>query len=360
MRSRWTSLLPLIWAATGLLTIPARLDAQDADSRFSLHGHLTQAYARADKDPTLGMTKNGTWDYRVLALQMRYALTDEGQFVVQVRHRHGGETLINDKDVALEWAYYMHDFGIVKVKIGKMPLALGLYNEFRNVGTLLPFYRVPAGMYFEGSDAVEGASLTNITPFGKWELESSGWVGGSTLPLQAYLPTGPVLNTLRSHNSYGASLWVRTPIPGLRAGVTFFSIRAQISTDTTRFNVYNNSLDATFENVQLRSEYGRYTIRNLFPGMDRNAAVYYVQGGVRVFGPLWVNAQFENTSYNDAGDKYVWMRDRVLGLKYNFGSDLAVKLEGHRQDGYNFDKFLVRPSPPGKTNYGIASLSVSF
>ena len=42
-------------------------------------------------------------------------------------------------DVALDWLFYEHRFADGAVKVGRVKIPFGIYNEVRDVGTLLAY-----------------------------------------------------------------------------------------------------------------------------------------------------------------------------------------------------------------------------
>src|SRR6185295_799141 len=52
-------------------------------SKITIHGFLSQAYARTDGSQILGIPKQGTADYRTAALQVRADITPSDTFAIQ-------------------------------------------------------------------------------------------------------------------------------------------------------------------------------------------------------------------------------------------------------------------------------------
>jgi len=353
-------------AASVALLVTSSAEAQEITDRLSVHGYLTQAYARSDRLQIDGINKEGTWDYRVVALQTRYALTENDQFVVQIRNRRLGLSPLSDEeDVTLDWGYYRHSFGDgnTSVKVGRVPYPLGLYNEIRNVGTVLPFFRAPRVFYLPGIETVDGFSLTNTIPLGAWRLESTLYGGGETTVSQVTTPSATIIISNRSDGIYGAQEWISTPIQGLRLGAAYHRFESPTGDgqDTVPNNLFAGSIDGTFEHAFLRGEYMKYIVDRALPGLaDYDQINYYGQGGVQIFEPLWLNAQVQIGKTNYGGFRFRDTFDRAIGVSYKISPGLVLKLEGHAARGYSFDSFVQVGGPPGKTNYGIASLSASF
>jgi len=342
--------------------VPKHALAQDLLDRVTLHGYLTQAYGVTDNLPVDGLDKGGTWDYRVASLQMRYAISDNGEFVVQVRNRRLGNSLLSDNGIDLSWAYYRHNFGSTSVKVGLDPLPLGIYNELRLVGTVLPFFRAPDVFYLPGVESISGVTVGNHLGHGTLSLESTLYLGSQITRNEIQTPSGPFILENHGDNIMGVQEWLNTPIPGLRLGGTYLRFKAPTAdlTDTLPNNLVGGSLDGTFDRFFARGEYMRYRVIRGIPTGDVVQVNYYGQAGVKLLEPLWLNAQAEVNQNNYGSVPFRGTDDKAVGVLYKANPEMVFKLEGHRATGYNFDKFMFPPMPQGKTYYGIASMSVSF
>ena len=164
-----------------LFFIPSTILAQ---LNLSVHGYLNQAYAFTDGKSIFGITKDGTTDYRHLALQFRNDVDESNVFIIQLSHRREGnspEMQFHD-DVELDWAYFEHRFSEnFSIKIGKIQLPLGIYSEIRDVGVLLPFYQIPYMPYGESSymsETIDGFSFKHTLPLSdNSSIESDLFVG---------------------------------------------------------------------------------------------------------------------------------------------------------------------------------------
>ena len=70
------------------------VSGQSISDRLTLNGFLSQAYGDATEYPIYGLPTGGTGDYRTLALQARFAITNSDFVVVQVNHRALGESAL--------------------------------------------------------------------------------------------------------------------------------------------------------------------------------------------------------------------------------------------------------------------------
>lgn len=356
--------------AAGLITAPALVGAQEGlAEKLQVHGYLTQGFGESSKIGINGLpTAEATGDYRVAALQFRYALTEKGAMTVQLRHRRLGTSPLQgaEPDVGLNWAFYQQrfDFG-TSVKVGKLPIPRGIYSEIRSVGTLLPLFRAPVGTYLEGYETIDGASVTHSVELGKsWSLEGTGYGGGFDVNYPFARGTSYMVTKLRFEGVYGGQAWLSTPVEGLRLGLGGMRFRSRKMTDTSSVP-YNSSwigsLDLTRSRYFVRSEFSHIALSSSRSHMIS----YFAQGGVRVVDRLTLTAQ------NDIQDQkvsrgaagyfgYRPMRDAAVGVTYALNPSMNVKFEQHDMKGYNFDVPTNVMGATQKTRYFLASVAASF
>ena len=342
-----------IWAWARLVAVAILCAAPSAsaqlDSTFlahlSIHGYLSVAYGIAGETPYAGLPTDGTVDYDRAAILASYALAPSSHVVVQVAHRDLGVENQRDSEapLLLDWAYFEQKFGDnTRLRVGQEAIPLGIYNEIRYVGTLLPFYRAPYGVYAEGGftqETLQGAVFTqNIAPGDKFGLLVNVWAGQFSQLEQgtANTPTGTVVFTKSAemHNVLGTFVWLRTPIDGLRAGAGIMHMTVQggaleaLLGPSDETETYA-SIDGTFDRFQIRSE-GTYEVR---AGGKIDVPDGYVQAGVRVLDPLTINAQLELQHLHIAPGPYFHAnvdltRDLGLGVNYRLPLHTVLKLEG--------------------------------
>jgi hypothetical protein len=360
--ARWITLLAILvhpWTGYG--------QAVSADDRFTLHGYLTQAYAQSSSLPVLGMTKTGRADFRLMVLQPRYAITDDDEFVTQLRHRHFGASplALIEPEIAVSWAFYQRriltPWGPVRVQVGRVPIAQGIYGETRFVGTLVPFFRAPISFYPEGIESVDGASVSYTTPsFSGWSVQGTTAVGSSRFTDVLQFPTGVAPIDLFIAQDYTGQLWVNTPLPGLRVGGSLHFLNEKSDTTARRQNRLSFvSVDGTFDRFFVRAEHNQGRL----PSFGLDLTTHYAHGGVTIIGPLSVVYQYEflRLNFNTAFGALVERNhDRAVGVVYAINPNVQMKIERHSADGYRFDQFVPATAPPRHTNYMMTSLSVSF
>ncbi|MGH7487348.1 MAG: hypothetical protein ACREMY_17370, partial [bacterium] len=330
-------------------------------------GYLTQAYAMSDGNQFLGITHKGTADYQTAALRIRADMTPDDAFVVQFAHIRIGNSNIQQlkNDVDVDWLYYQHNFGDNSVKVGRVQIPFGIYNEVRDVGTLLPFYRPSHNFYGDaafGSETLEGIvltrrqelgagwSLTGDLHYGNWKFGNSDFQGGYFFD--------------KVDRSKGAELWVDTPVSGLRFGAGV--MRYNITSGNPAFPVFGlNTWQAS--HGSLVGEFDRFNVHSEVKVVELGAGLRvqmgYAQAGVRLFRELTLNAQrdvlYLKTAHQPRSKSD---DDRALGLDYAFRPTLVLKAEHHWNEGgfwvENAPTVFGGPTP--KTKYWLVSLSTAF
>jgi hypothetical protein len=360
-------LLALLAAARAGAQEPAPAEpvaAEEAAStgpRISIHGFLTQAYAASDGKQIIGITEDGTADYRSSALQIRADITEQDAFVVQLSHERLGNSPIREfrEDVELDWIFYERRFGNSAVKVGRVQIPFGIYNEVRDVGTVLPFFRPSLDFYGEGtfnSETVDGIVLSHkFQPWGNWALDGDVHYGNFQFIIS---DTEFFLNDVR--NSHGIELWLQTPLPGLRIGAG--GIRYDVKDLRRASNPY---VTWSVYHVSLAGKFGRFAANAEYSFWDEGPWTWetaYLHLGYGLTDKITVNGMIDTANLTVegyfAGD---FDDDKVLGVNYAFRPDLVLKAEHHWNKGY----YLENPLPDilaatPKTRYWILSLSTSF
>jgi hypothetical protein len=343
-------------AAVFALSNGSPVAAQGALDRLQVHGTLTQGFATSTELPIFGISTEGTAEYRSAALQFRYGMSENDAAVLQFRHRKLGNSLMTEHegDVVVDWAFYQRRVGSGSVKVGRVPLPGGIFNETRNVGTLLPFFRASANYYVDGFEAMDGVVGTYELGVGSWSVEPTLAFGqvGVTIPWMT--PEGPIVAELEMNRFASAQLWLNTPVDGVRVGAT--AQRWQPEDGQKTPTLLSASVDADRERYFVRGEYREIGVE----GFRINS--YYSQAGLR-FGRLGVSGQADfmdmqlDTPMGEL--QFQAARDLAAGVSFAHTPGLVYKLEAHTAKGSNYDTY-VDPFTKASTHYFIGSVSVSF
>ncbi len=343
-------------------TPPSSAEDEEATGpKISIHGFLSQAYARSNGNQIVGITEDGTADYRAAALQIRADITDKDAFVIQLSHERLGVSPAMDlkRDVELDWIFYQRIFGESAVKIGRVQIPFGMYNEVRDVGTILPFFRPSLDFYGEGTfntETVDGIVLSHtFGPWGSWSLDGDLYYGSFH-----FIATDTEYFLSEAKGLRGFELWLQTPLPNLRIGAgamhfDFHDTRGSSNLDSP-WSVYHIGLTAAFGGFVMNAESaywdeGPWTFKTV-----------YAQLGYSVTDRITLNGQIEASEFKIEnffdGD---YNREKTLGVNYAFRPDLVLKVEHHWNTGYYSENPLPDISqPPLETRFWILSLSTSF
>lgn len=376
--NRMPPLLAVVVLAFALLAVrgtPAA--AQSSMEKLSIHGFMTQAYGISDDLQYLGLPSYGTADYRVAALQFRFDPSDRDAFVLQFSHERLGRSPLNrfEPAVDMDWVFYQRRLGENTVaRVGKIRSPIGLYNEIRDVGTLLPLYRPPVALYGEqvySSETVDGVMLGHHVPLGGWGLDLEGFIGSWEF-LQWDQETKAEID-----GGSGMQIWLHTPIEGLRLGLAAlrFTSRNLVDVpegfeDTT--TMWQGAIDGTFRRFFVRAEGFHATLGFGSPtegGFDGDVEAYYGQLGLHV-SDAWsviTQAEFRDLNLDAYGPEPFTFdgntdRDFALGLQYRYTPNLVFKLEGHRYRGHGTDDRvrIMGLDDRAHVTYGLLSVSTSF
>lgn len=352
---RSTTLLSAALLAAGL----AVADSVEGQ-KVSLHGFATQGYASATDYPIYGISTDGTGDYRTAAFQARFMATTRDHFVVQFSHQRLGSSnfMEFEDDVALDWLFYQRRLFGASIRAGRVPMPRGLFNEVRDVGVLLPFFRASKAFYSEGVESIDGVALSRSFGLGDWTADAS--VFGGDFDLKVELTGSEGLSVTRSEltRTVGSQLVVNTPLPGLRVAGGY--MRAEYEETGAPFDLWTASVDGTFDRVFARAEY------EVAETTGFEYVAYYGQAGVRVWKGLWTNVQAEwNTNHVfvpqlGATLDVEAIQDYALGVNYRFGPKLVLKAEWHDFDGYQVGVPVDPFGPSVQNDYFILGVAAAF
>ncbi len=374
------SLTRLAVVALFLGAVPTEVRAQLED--LTVHGYLTQGFAKSTDMPLFGISTEGTTDYRALALQLGYATSSTTSLVIQFSHRRLGGSLIQavEPDVALDWGFIQARWEGMNIRVGKVPMNRGLFNEIRDVGTLLPFFRASQAFYTEGVETVDGVSIARAFNLGEggFSVDASAYGGELGLVLEITTQNGIELINRTVTRALGGQLQLRTPVAGLRLNTDYVA-HGRITSDDTNFRLWTASVDYAQDRYFVRGENALNLVSDRSTGARRSRyKAWYVQGGVGITERLWANGQYEFSNLKlydilpsppaESTDfDYDNSKDLAFGLSYEFTPLLVLKGEYHVFEGYQFDvptppldPMTLGSRPPGSTNYFIISLSAAF
>lgn len=349
-----------------VLAAPFTASAASIDEKIKIHGFLSQAWAKTDGEQYLGITEDGTTDYRNIALQFRFQVADRQSLVFQLGHESRGQAPIDAfrDDVEIDWAFYEAQLENVTFRIGRIPLPLGIYSELRDAGHLLPFYGPPVTIYGETSFASESIDGGGATFFlfrdSPWNVDADVFAGQSSFSEKSRAGGAKFADT---RDDWGVRIWLNTPVEGLRVGFNHHSFKAESSVvlrNKTRQTFNYLSFDWTRERWLVRSELGSGNFA--LPFLEADVDLGYLTLGYSPLPKLWVYLEGER---RDVAVRPELTPDRTshksvgVSLTYSLNDRTVVKLEHQHVHSTDIDRFL-NPIEVPEVEATIASISVAF
>jgi hypothetical protein len=293
---------------------------------------------------------------------------------VQFSHRRLGESpvTLGEPDVKLDWVFYGRQFGDLNVRVGRIPIPAGIYNEMRNAGVTLPLYRAPYDFYLEGSftsETVDGAvARLALLPRSRWNGELSAYAGSwQTTDRVADQTSGAYVGvTVPMRDALGGQFWLNTPLDGVRFGLGGMRNRAIGGTYPGTWKEWHGSADLALSPVTVRAEYRRMTIPGANIGYNTvNYTAYYGYLGLNVTDrvTLMGQADFADVGLNPGGTNIKYDRTLTAGASYRFRPNLVLKGEVHFTKGDWADTPVIydpTAQGPAKVTYGLLSISTAF
>ncbi|MDY7094699.1 MAG: hypothetical protein SX243_17140, partial [Acidobacteriota bacterium] len=330
------------------------------NDHFSLHGYLTLAYADAEltvgpelltgDEVMLGIEGDGTFPYGNAAVNLRFDPSPRHSFTLQLAAAELGTSPADDFQgkLELDWFFYQAELtDHTWLRLGRHPVPAGLFNEIRDVGVILPFFRPAYVFYREGallSETVDGVALTQeLFVDQPWGAEATVYYGEFDVLQQGLGFLNTVLEE-EADNAVGAQLWISSPIEGLRLGVggsqwDINAVNPLISSDESEWKAWHASAEYLTGRWTLRGEYRRVKTDFLLDGshlLSANGHNYYLQVGARISQRLSVYVQPEASETQQSGPLFLdppeKSRDRQdIGFSVVFEAtpNLVFKVEYH-------------------------------
>ncbi|MBN2105245.1 hypothetical protein JW835_14505 [bacterium] len=372
-----------------LIVIFGCFESGMAQLQVSVHGFISQGYIKSTENNYLLDSKNGSFEFNETAVNFITLVSDNMRLGLQFLARDFGDE--GNHTVLLDWAY--GDYNIssaLGVRMGKIKLRRGLFNQGRDIDLLRTPILLPQGVYDESmrsfSLAMLGISLygnTSLFSFGETDYEIFGgslsipdsksgywkWVLNDLLGYSegSLLPEGTYSQVLdqkvKGEYIMGGAIHWETPLEGLKLSfdkiygklnmtsrVTaaipvhamddypLLQIPVDIGIDVTIDEYDTYALQYNFGNLSLIGEYYRsvYITDVMFDAtsmkfntkLDWKADSYYGQVAYR-FTDWLEAASYYSEFYPDRNDRNGKKRLRKGYLEYNYQGwqkDLSLTL----------------------------------
>jgi hypothetical protein len=267
-------------------------------------------------------------------------------------------------------------------------VAAGIFNEIRDVGVVLPFFRPSFNFYREGglfSETVDGLGISHTFWSQRtWSLDVDAYYGEYDIQEQGgATSTDARALEVSVENAYGIQLWLNTSVPGLRfglGGATWdVGEESGFNLDESNWDSWYFSVDGSFSKWVLRTEFRRldFPINN-FPFLDNEAGqdIYYWQAGYHFTDRLSLYVQQEFADAEQSGaiflegtEKFNNREDSGVSLVFALRPNVVFKGEYH-ETAFEFATPNIVVTPGGvfidatftefESDYFIISASLSF
>ncbi len=366
--SSWTDFSASGILALSLISVSAAADSA-TPSRIHLQGFAAQALVGSTHNDFFGDSADGvSHDFTEAGLHGTWQVADTLRVSGQLLYRRAGET---DRDglrldyAHADWRLHQDATRQFGVRVGKVKIPYGLYNETRDVPSTRPGILLPQSVYFDNSRSLLIAAPGAFAYGGgvhNWG--TTEWRIGAIRPdfdsaAVEYNFLGRDLpGKLKGQHAYGAQF--RWDSPGDTAlALTYANARAEYAAATpdpfrdgdVDFSNLMVSLQHRFDTLTLTTEYGRPKVRLRDFGMPLPDSAYpletfYAQAEWR-FSPDWELLVRHDVFYRDRKDRNghafeaatglpahnMYAHDTTLGLRWDTTPNVMLRAEYHRVNG---------------------------
>jgi hypothetical protein len=327
--------------------------ALQATEDFRIDGFVAQGYLKTSDNNALGADPRGTFNFNSYSLLFKADVTDR----FQVWSMLFSSWEIKDS-VFLDWAFGEYIFNDrFHLKVGKIPLPIGIYNEIRDITPVLPASVLP-GFYSKRAAfsprAFKGLSLLgSFHPGETWGLSYDLYGGYGNDDRSDMEPLD---------NLVGARLWAMPPIEFLRFGASYFHASEFEEDDMERIEDANYVGSIEYHpptGFNIRGEMGVH--RHGSP-VGRTSIGYYVEASY-LLKDRWLpmvryDAFFpDRTKDSNIAD---YQKDWMVAINYRFSNFLVLKVEEHFIRGVALLEPSENPDPKGRWNLFATSVSFLF
>ncbi|MDQ3563119.1 MAG: hypothetical protein M3436_02905 [Pseudomonadota bacterium] len=339
---------------------------------FQVHGFLSQGYFLTTNNNLFGSSeRGGSLDFTEIGVNASWVPRPNLQLAVQFLSRRAGEAAKSEPEFdfgLLDYTAVATEERRLGVRLGRVRLPFGLYNDTRDVAFTRPSILLPQSIYLERTREL-AVSGDGTMLYGE---ERSAW-GNLGLEAGAFLARVDDENSelallgrdfpgdLESRWSFIGRLTYSTPSEALRLAVTGVRLEADYNPRFTfpddlgpgkdLFEPVIFSAQYNAESWSLTGEYARRPIKDegfLVPGFDLDIVgeSYYVQGIYRI-DPYWEMVVRYDVLYNNVDDRdgteakaisgipahSQFAKDWAFGVRYNITPALMARAEYHNVYG---------------------------
>ncbi len=353
---------------------------------IDIHGFISQGYMKSDENNFLADTEDGTFEFNETGINFSTWVSPDLSIGMQLFASDLGQ--IGNDEIKLDWAfadYRWKDWA--GLRIGKVKIPGGLYNESRDLDMLRTSILLPQSVYLDtfrepqvsmkGLCVYGDIELNNVGVisyqmlYGTQELDTDSGVARSVIGTLADIGLNIEIDNFHVDEKYAASLQWDTPLDGLRLRATnnytemttTMTIGGSSMTSDMEITSWVNSAEYTWEDLIIAVEYFYQTNeqKSVMIEKKETAIGYYGSASYR-FTDWFELGMYYSEMYPDKddkdGDRYntaakgyedyrAWLKDACLSTRFDINSNWIVKLEGHMMDGASTLNPLDHPGDMG-------------
>jgi hypothetical protein len=352
-------------------------------SDIEIHGFASTGYLKSENNNYLGNTKDGTFEFTEFGINFNSKMSDNIRIGLQLYSYDLGD--IGNNNIKLDWAFLDYQFEeYLGIKVGKIKLPIGLYNEIQDYDLLYVPIFLPQSIYtkylretiisIQGVSAYGNIINNNAGNFrydfftGTPEIDTNGGM------LKYVNTTDIVFEEATFNNFVGARLKWETPLQGLTIAGSIVDFKINftgtassgsltsdeiipVNMDFSDFLWTIGSIEYVKNDFKFCAEYSRMDMEVLVKTNDdivikdlsRKRDGFYAQLSYRINSWLEVGSYY-SVLYQDADNKngnnymegyeyYGWQKDLTLSFRFNITDFWSVKIEEHFING----TFLAEP-----------------
>ncbi|MDY6839807.1 MAG: porin [Thermodesulfobacteriota bacterium] len=368
----------------GNVQAQAQGDVSDVLDSVDIHGFISQGYLQSDDNNYLANdTEDGTFQFNEFGINFATQLTDELRLGLQLFARDLGD--LGNDEIELDWAfadYRWRDWA--GLRVGKIKMPVGLYNEFRDIDALRTSILLPQSVYADSLRdvyiALEGVGIYGHIPCDsmgrlsyqvQWGTSNIDDEGGAAKNVERMAMGAIEAKSFDVSDGYVGSLQWHTPLQGLRIGGSLVTVDFKVDAamtaalgpiprgtlltfDAEDLTIYALSAEYAVGDLLVAVEYSRVDIDIEAPDilagiipieLSKESEGYYASASYR-FTDWFKLGAYYSIYYADVDDRdgddleqlglpdhRAWLKDLALSTRFDINDYWIFKLEGHLMDG---------------------------
>lgn len=366
------------------------------NTNVQIGGFFSQGYLKSEKNNYPFEAKDGTWDFREMAVNVSTTVGSNLRLGAQGFAQRLGN--YGEDQVKLDWALADYNFRQeIGVRVGRIKYPKGLYGEALDVDAIRPFIFLPGSLYNpvmrDFSASFDGAMVYGTLGAGKagsvdykifyGDIAMNTRQGVAEFFNDTGLFAGGV-QSLKVDNVKGVSLDWSTPVQGLKlhasysrfskgqgggqfAAMPVLPLLIQITLDYANVGLEYTRDDWTFA-AEWQDQSGDTHLQAI-PALDRftdyGSRGWYVSASRRL-GEKWELGSYFSRSENQypaAGtpDEDKHMDDLAFSVRYNVSENVILKAEYHSIHGrYNIFNTVRTPNPARAGSMSFWAVKTTF